>query len=329
MQGGGADCSNPLVRHQVDSMNEFLDKKLYQIIQGFNPIQVCHNYNPAIGDFTYKIHVNVLQPSLAKPIFTSQDGSQVLMTPHLARMNNLTYAANLYVDVHVITDIINENGVTERNETTVPGVCIGKIPIMVRSKACVLTQLPSVGEGSGQSECRFDPGGYFIVSGNEKVIISQDRISENKTLVFAPNGNADGLNAEIRSMPDGVFLPPKTTSLHLSGKPNHMGRIIRLNTSFLRTEIPLFVMFRALGIQSDKEIIQHILLDSEDPKNYRMKAELMACAEDACDVHTTEDAHRTLLKFLGTTGTPREYLEQPHRALEILRNTIQHDFLPP
>lgn len=328
MQGGGADCSNPLVRHQVDSMNEFLDKKLYQIIQGFNPIQVCHNYNPAIGDFTYKIHVNVLQPSLAKPIFTSQDGSQVLMTPHLARMNNLTYAANLYVDVHVITDIINENGVTERNETTVPGVCIGKIPIMVRSKACVLTQLPSVGEGSGQSECRFDPGGYFIVSGNEKVIISQDRISENKTLVFAPNGNADGLNAEIRSMPDGVFLPPKTTSLHLSGKPNHMGRIIRLNTSFLRTEIPLFVMFRALGIQSDKEIIQHILLDSEDPKNYRMKAELMACAEDACDVHTTEDAHRTLLKFLGTTGTPREYLEQPHRALEILRNTIQHDFLP-
>lgn len=328
MQGGGADCSNPLVRHQIDSMNEFLDKKLYQIIQGFNPIQVCHNYNPDLGDFTYKIYVNVLQPSLAKPIFTSQDGSQVLMTPHLARMNNLTYAANLYVDVHVITDIINENGVTERKETTIPSVCIGKIPIMVRSKACVLSQMPSIGEGGGKNECRYDPGGYFIVSGNEKVIISQDRISENKTLVFAPNGNADGLYAEIRSMPDGVFLPPKTTSLHLSGKPNHMGRIIRLSTSFLRTEIPLFVMFRALGITTDREILQHILLDPEDPKNYRLKGELMACAEDACDVHTTEDAHRILLKMLGTTGTPREYLEQPHRAMEILRHTIQQDFLP-
>lgn len=328
MQGGGADCSNPLVRHQVDSMNEFLDKKLQQIIQGFNPIQVCHNYNPEIGDFTYRMYVNVLQPSLAKPIFTSQDGSQVLMTPHLARMNNLTYAANLYVDVHVITDVINENGVIERKESTVPGVCIGKIPIMVRSKACVLTQMPGVGEGAGRDECRYDPGGYFIVSGNEKVVISQDRISENKTLVFAPNGNADGLNAEIRSMPDGVFLPPKTTSLHLNGKPNHMGRIIRLNTSFLRTEIPLFVMFRALGIETDREIIQHILLDAEDEKNCRMRGELMACAEDACDVHSREDAYRVLLKVLGTTGTPREYLDQPERALAILKNTIVQDFLP-
>lgn len=328
MQGGGADCSNPLVRHQVDSMNEFLDKKLYQIIQGFNSIQVCHNFNQDIGDFTYKIYVNVLQPSLAKPIFTAQDGSQVLMTPHLARMNNLTYAANLYVDVHVITDTINENGVTERKEATIPGVCIGKIPIMVRSKACVLTQMPSIGEGNGHNECRYDPGGYFIVSGNEKVVISQDRISENKTLVFAPNGNADGLSAEIRSMPDGVFLPPKTTSLHLSGKPNHMGRIIRLSTSFLRTEIPLFVMFRALGIESDREIIQHILLDPEDPKNYRLKGELMACAEDACDVHNMDDAHKILLKVLGTTGTPREYLDQPQRAMDILKNTIAQDFLP-
>lgn len=328
MQGGGADCSNPLVRHQIDSFNEFLDKKLQQIIQGFNPIQVCHNYKPQFEDYGYKIYINVLQPSLAKPMFIGQDGTQVVMTPHLARMNNLTYAANLYVDVHIITEVINDDGVTERNENTVTGVCIGKIPIMVRSKVCVLTQIPALGENGGNNECRYDPGGYFIINGNEKVVISQDRISENRTLVFAPNGNADGLNAEIRSMPDGVFLPPKTTSLHLSGKPNHMGRIIRLNTSFLRTEIPLFVMFRALGIESDNEIIHHILLDTDNPRNQRMKAELIACAEDACDVHTQADALAILIKILGTTGTPREYLDQPAKAMEILMNTIRADFLP-
>ncbi len=328
MQGGGTDCSNPLVRHQIDSFNEFLDKKLPQIIQGFNPIQVCHNYRTDINDYGYKIYVNVLQPSLGKPIFVGQDGSQVTMTPHLARMNNLTYAANLYVDVHVITEVVNADGVTERNENSVQGVCIGKIPIMVRSKACILTQMPGLGEGNGKNECRYDPGGYFIINGNEKVVISQDRISENRTLVFAPNGNADGLNAEIRSMPDGIFLPPKTTSLHLSGKPNHMGRVIRLNTSFLRSEIPLFVMFRALGVETDHEILHHILLDPENLKHQRLKTELMACAEDACDVHTAPEAHRMLLKLLGTTGTPREYLEQPARAMEILRSTIQQDFLP-
>jgi DNA-directed RNA polymerase beta subunit len=328
MQGGGADCSNPLVRHQIDSFNEFLDKKLQQIIQGFNPIQVCHNYKPEFEDYAYKVYINVMQPSLAKPMFIGQDGTQIVMTPHLARMNNLTYAANLYVDVHIITEVINNDGVIERNENTVNGVCIGKIPIMVRSKVCVLTQIPALGENGGNNECRYDPGGYFIINGNEKVVISQDRISENRTLVFAPNGNADGLNAEIRSMPDGVFLPPKTTSLHLSGKPNHMGRIIRLNTSFLRSEIPVFVMFRALGVESDNDIIHHILLDTEDPRNQRMKTELIACAEDACDIHTQADAHATLLKILGTTGTPREYLDKPAKALEILQNTIRMDFLP-
>ena len=183
-QGGGLDCTNTLVRHQIESMNEFMDKQLIQIIQGFNPIQVCHNYNSDIGDFKYKLYINVLQPTLAKPMYQSTDGTQMLMTPHLARMNNLSYTSNLYVDVHVITDIINDDGVTERKETTMHGVCIGKIPIMVRCKACVLTQMPSLAD---DHECRYDYGGYFIINGNEKVIISQDRISENKTLVFAPN----------------------------------------------------------------------------------------------------------------------------------------------
>ena len=326
-QGGDTDCSNNIVRHQIESFNEFIDKQLIQIIQGFNSIQVCHNYNATIGNFKYKIHLNILKPSLTKPVYQTTDGTQILMTPHLARMNNLTYASNLYVSIHVITDIINDDGVTERKENTIQNVCIGKIPIMVRSKACVLSQMPGIAEGDGNHECRYDYGGYFIINGNEKVIISQDRISENKTLVFAPNGNGDGLYAEIRSMPDGMFLPPKTTSLHLSGKSNHMGNIIRLSASFLRSEVPLFVMFRALGIESDKEIYAHIVLDLDAPKQQRMLTQLAACSEDAYDYHTQEDALTCLLKILGTTGTPKEFLDQPKRAFEILKNTIKNDFL--
>ena len=327
MQGGDTDCTNNIVRHQIESFNEFIDKQLIQIIQGFNSIQVCHNYNPDIGNFKYKIYLNILKPSLAKPVYQTTDGTQMLMTPHLARMNNLTYASNMYVDIHVITDVINDDGVTERKENTIHGVCIGKIPIMVRSKACILSQMPGIAEGGGDHECRYDYGGYFLINGNEKVVISQDRISENKTLVFAPNGNGDGLYAEIRSMPDGMFLPPKTTSLHLSGKSNHMGNIIRLSASFLRSEVPLFVMFRALGIESDKEIYAHIVLDLDAPKQQRMLTQLAACSEDACEVHTQEDALTCLLKILGTTGTPKEFLDQPKRAFDILKNTIKNDFL--
>ena len=327
MQGGDSNCSNNIVRHQIESFNEFIDKQLIQIIQGFNSIQVCHNYNPVIGNFKYKIYLNILKPSIVKPMYQTTDGTQMLMTPHLARMNNLTYASNLYVDIHVVTDIINDDGVTERKENTITNVCIGKIPIMIRSKACVLSQMPGIAEGDGNYECRYDYGGYFIINGNEKVIISQDRISENKTLVFAPNGNGDGLYAEIRSMPDGMFFPPKTTGLHLSGKSNHMGNIIRLSASFLRAEVPLFLMFRALGVETDKEIYAHIVLDLDAPKQQRLITQLAACAEDACDIHTQTDAFMYLLKILGTTGTPKEFLDNPKRAFEIIKNTIRNDFL--
>ena len=324
MQGGGIDSTNTLVRHQIESMNEFMEKQLLQIIKGFNPIQVCHNYNAEIGDFKYKIYLNIIQPTMAKPVFQATDGTQMLMTPHLARMNNLSYVSNLYVDVHVVTDVINDDGVTERNEHTLSGVAIGKIPIMIRSKACILSQMPQIAD---EHECRFDYGGYFLINGNEKVIISQDRISENKTLVFAPNSNGDGLYAEIRSMPDGIFLPPKTTSLHLSGKSNHIGNVIRMSASFIRAEIPLFVMFRALGIESDKDIYAHIVYNLDDIKNQRMIANLAASAEDAADIHTQQDALAHILRYMGSTGTPKEYLEQPDRAIQVLKGIIHNDFL--
>ena len=327
VQSGDTDCPNRLVAHQIESMNEFLDKKLIQIIQGFNPIQICHNYSVELKDFRHKINLIVLNPSIAKPMFQQTDGTQVLMTPHLARMNNLTYVSNLYVDIRIVTETINDDNVIERKESLFRSICIGKLPIMTRSKACVLSQMPMLAEEQGKHECRYDLGGYFIVNGNEKVIISQDRISENKTLVFAPNGNGDGLYAEIRSMPDGTFLPPKTCSLCMSGKSNHAGNVIRLNASFLRSDVPLFVMFRALGIESDKEIFAHVVYDLDDEKNQRMLNQLIACAEDACDIHTQDDALAVLLKILGTTGTPREYIEQPSKAIEILKTTIRNDFL--
>jgi len=328
-QGGGKENANPIVQMQIESYNEFIDKKLPQIIQGFNSIQICHNYKESVKDFAYKIFINIQNPSLSKPVFQQQDGSQILMTPHIARMNNPTYASNLYADVHILTETINADDIKEKNEVKVPNVNVGKIPIMVRSKACILNQIPGISENSDREECRYDPGGYFIVNGNEKVVISQDRISENKTLVFSANGClTEGLTAEIRSAPDGVFLPPKTTSLILSAKPNHMGRTIRLNTSFIRSEIPLFIMFRALGVQTDQEILSHIVFNIGDEKQSRMLIELMATVDDASDIYTQEQALKFLMRYVSLSGTPKEYLEQPEQARKILLHVIENDFLP-
>jgi len=327
---GGSESAHVLVRHQIESYNEFLDKKLQQVIHGFNPIVMCHNYDTNLHEFTQKLSVSVTNPRISKPLFTTQDGAQIIMTPHMARMNNLSYAANLYVDVHATTEHINQDGVKERTETQMPNICIGKMPIMVRSKACTLQILSGISENLQKQECKFDHGGYFIINGNEKVIITQDRISENRTLVFPPSGsiNESGLTAEVRSMYDGVFLPPKTTSINLSARPNHLGRTLRVSTNFLRSEIPLFILFRALGIESDKDIITHIVLNPENPKNARLVAELAASAEDASDIGTMEDAQNHLLKIMGVTGTPREYMDNTTHAMRVLKNVLTQDLLP-
>ena len=319
-KGGSQESVNPLIKHQIDSYNKFLDNTLSQIITGFNPIRIGLGFKQEINDHIHKIYINVLQPSLTKPSYQLSDGTQTVMTPHIARMNNLTYSSNLYVKVHLVIEVINEDGIIEKIDKTINNVYIGKIPVMVRSKACVLYQIPGLGE-ENNNECRYDFGGYFIINGNEKVLISQDRINENKTLVFQPNNNTDGLYAEIRSMSDSTYLPPKTTSLNMSGKLNHMGRIIRLSTSFLRNEIPIFIMFRALGIISDEEIIQHIVHDLDNKDNQRIITELMACCEDACDIHTQEQAENMLVKIM--TGANKTV-----KAIEVLRTNIINDFLP-
>ena len=329
LQGGNYENVNILVNHQIESYNDFIDKKILQIIQGFNPIQIYHNFNENIKDFTYKIFINVNNPSLSKPIFQSQDGSKQLMTPHLARLNGLTYGVNLYTDIQILVETINSNGIIERNEIKVANVIIGKIPIMVKSKACILNTMPGIAEDNGKNECRYDPGGYFIINGNEKVIISQDRIAENKCLIFSANGSVtDGLTAEIRSVQDGIFLPPKTTSISMSSKPTHLGRIIRINSSFLRVEVPLFIIFRALGIVSDKEIIQHIVFDVDNVKNQKLINELAATIEDASDIYTQEDAITYLTKYIGITGKPKEYLEKPEITRNVIIQIIKNDFLP-
>ena len=323
-KGGSPESSNPLVKHQIDSYNKFIDNTLGQIIGGFNPIKVkITNQKAELPDNTYNISINILQPSIVKPNYQLQDGTQNIMTPYIARMNNMTYSSGIYVNVHISTEITNKNGMTEKFDKTVNGVYIGKIPIMVRSKLCVLSQMQGICE-ENKNECIYDFGGYFIVNGNEKVLISQDRINENKVLVFHPNNNAEGLYAEIRSMCDSSYLPPKTTCLNMSGKLNHMGRIIRINTSFIRSEVPIFVIFRALGIISDREIINHIVYDTDSEKNQRIINELMACCEDACDINTQEQAENTLIKIM--IGVNKNNDHETNKAQ--LHNNLTNDFLP-
>lgn len=290
--------NNIIVRHQIDSFDDFALHKLEQIITGFNPIDINEQYLPERGIYKHRIVVSIENPTLMRPTITEKDGQQKIMMPNDARLRNMTYSSQLMVDVNVVAKVLNmDTNEYQEESRRLTCVSLGKIPIMVRSRYCNLRQqgLPTY-----QDECRYDPGGYFIINGNEKTIIAQGRIAENKVFVFVNNKATPYSHvAEVRSVSERRFGIPKTTAVKLSNRGNQFGRYIRSNVHHMKHEIPVFILFRALGIESDKDIVAHIVPNEDDP----VVSELAGSMDEASGIRTRSDAIAYLTRFVYNGGS--------------------------
>lgn len=318
-----------LVKHQIESFNDFVLRKLDQIIEGFNNIEIHHNYLPDVNKFKYILTLEVKNPTLNKPIIYEKDGSTKLMTPNDARQRNFSYSSVLTVDVHVTTKTYSPSEscdgldyVVERK--VLNNVMLGKIPIMVKSNYCILRNVQNTTQ-----ECKYDYGSYFIINGNEKVVISQDRISENKTFVFVNNKVSTYSHiAEIRSVQENKLGVPKITTLKLSAKANQFGRYIRANIHHIKHDIPVFILFKALGLHNDKEILRYIVHDIDVPGSQIILNELIGCVEEANQVVCPKSALEYLSRYLNISGYPKEVLNHKVQRMNIIRNILEKEFLP-
>lgn len=313
-----------LVKHQLESFNDFILRKIEQIIDGFNPIEINHQYNPETEQFKYCISIQIENPTLMKPLIFEKDGSTKNMTPNDARLRNFTYSSAINVDLAITAKALDDNGSYVIETKRLNSVSLGKIPIMVKSNYCILKN-----KNIESNECKYDYGGYFIINGNEKVVISQDRISENKTFVFLNNKVSTYSHiAEIRSVQENRLGVPKITSIKMSAKPNQFGRYIRVNIHHIKTDIPLFILFKALGLSNDKEIIEYIVYNIDSEIGTLIASQLMACVEEANQVMCQRDAIEYLARYLNITGYPREYMSNKINRINIVRNVLEKEVLP-
>ena len=255
------------------------------------------------------------------------------MTPNEARQRNLCYSGNLYVDLYINVEYLDKEENDEDNYNVIyknkiiKKINLGKIPIMVNSNYCILKN-PNI-LLNNSDECKYEHGGYFIINGNEKVIVSQDRIAENKTYVFKDTKlSAYSYIAEIRSVPENIFSPPKLTVLKLSSKSTQFGKYMRVVIHHVKHDIPIFILFRALGIESDKEIIQYILYDLDDAYNLKLAQNLKGCIEESNNYLYTSDALEYLSNYLSITGYPKEMLSNKDSKINIIKKILKDDFLP-
>jgi len=283
-----------LVRHQIESYNHFVNYQILRTIQMFNPVTIRSDNDFVIEKDKYflEVFISFSNFKLYPPQIHENNGATKIMLPQEAKLRNFTYASTMTVDLNIKYVVRNTENmdVPKTIEKTLPKINIGKLPIMLKSSICVLKQNSHINP-IHTGECSMDCGGYFIIKGSEKTVLGQERAAENRVYCF------DGKNtakwdwfAEIKSVPDFKCISPKQIEMMISSKNNGFGNGIFVSIPRIKNPIELFVLYRALGVSSDKEIAKYILLDIDDDKQSDLLKCLQASMIDANKYMTQEDA---------------------------------------
>lgn len=324
--------SSRLVRHQIESYNHFIGIQLPETIRMFNPVNIKseNDYVADKNQYLLEIELTFENLKIYPPQIYENNGATKLMLPMEAKIRNFTYASTMTVDIHVKYIIRDTENMDEPRtiQRVFPKVNIGKMPIMLKSSICVLTQHAHI-EPEIMGECPYDHGGYFIIKGSEKTILQQERSAQNIVYCFdGKNTTKWSWYAEIKSVPDHKCISPKQTDVMISNKNNGFGFPIYVNIPRIKQPVELFVVFRALGLSSDKEICEYIVLDMMDEKQLEIVDALRASVVDANKYMTQEDALRHLMSSVAYTPINMDKETGAIKKREFTMEVLSNDFLP-
>jgi DNA-directed RNA polymerase II subunit RPB2 len=287
------DNPNCLVAHHLESFNDFFRSGIKRIFYENNPIRFIEREEEGSDKekrnecMLYLGGKDGTKIYYGKPVIFD-DNNMHYMFPNEARLRNMTYGITIHydVDVEFIYYIGDEKKI---HNLIIPKIYLGKFPIMLQSELCILNSLTKeVRFNAG--ECRNDSGGYFIIDGKEKVIIPQEKFADN--MLYIRSNKADDLyshSAEIRSVSEDSSKPIRTTAVKIvAPSPSYSNNQIVVSIPNVRKPVPLFILMRALGIISDKDIIKTCILDLE--KNKSMVDLFIPSVHDANKIFTQQTA---------------------------------------
>ena len=318
-----------LVAHHLDSYNDFIDRGIFQIFRENNPIRFIEReeQNKEINErgqvvekgrnecFLYLGGKNGDKLYFGKPVIydsnaDNNDPYPHYMYPNDARLRNMTYGTTIHYDVDV--NFVYYEGDQKMEQTiTLEKIYLGRFPIMTHSNLCILKGIPTEARFN-LGECRNDFGGYFIIDGKEKCIVSQEKFADNMLYVRKnKDDNMYSYSCEVRSVSEDSSKPIRYTSAKIiAPDATYSNNQIVVDVPNVRKPIPLFILMRALGIVSDKAIIECCLLDLE--MNSNMIDLFIPSVHDATTIFTQQ----TALEFI-KTFTKKQTLSA---VLEILMN---------
>lgn len=261
------DNPRALVQHHLNSFNDFFGGGIQRIMKERNPIRIMKQQDTVSKEFRLRCEIylggkNGEKIYFGKPVIYDDERAH-FMYPNEARLRNMTYGVTIHYDIEVDYFYMNDDGTTTELNDTIEKVLLGRFPIMLMSNLCILNGLePRVRFNMG--ECRNDHGGYFIIDGKEKCIISQEKFADNMLYVRDKGNEVYSHSAEIRSVSEDASKPVRTVGVRIvRPSAKYTNNQIVVSVPNVRKPVPLFILMRALGIESDREIIRYCLLDME------------------------------------------------------------------
>ena len=239
-----------MISHQLSSYNNFISKLIGQIIDENGTVEI-EVENKKENKKEIKMTISFGDIIFTSPKYTEIDGIQRLIFPSEAILRGMTYSSNLYCTITV-----NDKSGGDRIHKN---VLIGSIPVMIKSELCNTTKdniTPEILRYNLENEN--DIGGYFIVNGSKKVIISRERSAFNRIYVFSNHRLKFSIYSEVRS---GSADGSHTTTTQVRMYKNM--RIYAI-IPYAQEPIPIGILFKALGAVSEKEIIEKIISDTSD-----------------------------------------------------------------
>lgn len=236
-----------LLTHQIESYNNFVTHGIHDIITA-DPIQISDKHKFFLS--------NVYIP---KPTVTEEDRTVNILLPNMARNRDLNYESPVLV---TITEYIKEPGSDVVTKRVHDRIEICKIPVMLRSNLCHLTNMTKQ-ERIQAKECEYDNGGYFVIKGNERVLISQLRSVYNIPFVFENSTDKHDYICEVRSMSENT-----SHSVVVKIMISKNNRTVECSVPYTSENIPIGVLFKALGVYSQEDIYNIIGIKREEMHKY-------------------------------------------------------------
>jgi DNA-directed RNA polymerase beta subunit len=304
--------------HQYNAFNKLFDEDIKNFLEKSDSTFFEKFTKDKIIKYKFEYSNIAIRP----PMLPNEDE---IMFPSDARNRNITYNAKLIATVTQIQEIIDittdvvERKIIGKPENEFP---IAYIPVMLRSKYCAL----NIKKGYDKSECEYDPGGYFIIYGSEKVVIPQERMVENKPLVFLKKDSGS-----------------ETYVVQVNSKSHRNNRLMQVIAIKMKNnimtikvpiinELPVVILLRALGIETDRDIIDYIVYNEKDLDmiNIIRTSLNSSINEKGIKIQTQQEALEYLLtkmRVIKKYSDTDKIIKQQQRLLH-LRTLLENNFLP-